>query len=891
MDSPYAASGRPHLLTRQGRTDVTSSGSSPQFDDTATPGRRRVWTIASIAALGLTALGAGTLIAADASTPATGAAPATTTAPSSPIVANPAGSRPTGLEPDNATTSIVYPGTPIVLSWSKVKGATKYRVEISPVANFAQVSWLGETDQTQVAPTVLLSDAVYYWRVTAQDASGNLSLPSESARVKKSWDAKVSGLKSSEQAGGPATALFSLQPYFAWTPLPGASTYDVEISPADRFADPFTITNTWVPSGDTLAVDGGSALLPDDSYQWRVRAKDANLNYGEWSLPQAFTKAWGVATPTAPADGASVEKLHLQWAPVPGAERYDVQITNQQHTFEGGPLIVSQSVANLGWSPSDADKESMSQGVTPAGYGTHWWRVRARVGAVVGAWSPVRRVTWTPPTTTVTTIQLQQVPDVETAVMPVLSWGEMDTATLYRVDIAADRYFNNVVHREYVPQAIWHMKETLADNQVGIGYYWRVVWGTGDTDNPVWQVDEATVPVGQFRKQVRITPTPLASTNVSEPPAVAWSSVVGAGRYKVEAAPTNNFEKAATSTTEVYGTSVIPNSMANSSRMKDGTWYWRVRSLDGSGIEGTWSAVQQFTLQSPSPKLSEPDEAFESAGSPLLRWQAVVPACGYEVAMSTSSGFPDTASRTVKTPQVALVPTGTELTTLGKWYWRVRADHCNGGGFSPWSETRSFTVTGDPDFGLKKFKKRVVIGERLRISGRLRFAGKSVSRPDLVLERKFPNADFEEIAKIKGDGFGQFMFRLAPQRTASYRILWKRTNGSGGETAFGLGVTPRLVLKLGTAKVLRGGKLKVSGTVSPARPVKIEVRTRSGWQTLKTITPKGTTFAATIPANIEPGRLKLRASTRPDAKLASALSSLKNLFVYDKFVLVSGVTP
>ena len=97
-------------------------------------------------------------------------------------------------------------------------------------------------------------------------------------------------------------------------------------------------------------------------------------------------------------------------------------------------------------------------------------------------------------------------PVSDTGLMPRLSWAPVTGATIYRVDIAADPQLNSIVESQLTESTSWTPRAPLRDNQIGTGYWWRIVWGNGfTTDSPGWMVDEDLVAKDQFRKQTRVT--------------------------------------------------------------------------------------------------------------------------------------------------------------------------------------------------------------------------------------------------------------------------------------------------------------------------------------------------------------------------------------------------
>jgi hypothetical protein len=76
---------------------------------------------------------------------------------------------------DGATIS--YPADPLVLRWTAVQGAAKYRVSIAADPALASIVGDGNPFEVQainLAPNLLLPANTYYWAVTPLDAQGTL---------------------------------------------------------------------------------------------------------------------------------------------------------------------------------------------------------------------------------------------------------------------------------------------------------------------------------------------------------------------------------------------------------------------------------------------------------------------------------------------------------------------------------------------------------------------------------------------------------------------------------------------------------------------------------------------------------------------------------------------
>jgi hypothetical protein len=823
-----------------------------------------------------------------ATTPTAGTAPATG-APAAVVKsvfrADRASSLPLGLVPDDATKAFNYPEEPIVLTWSAVPGAVNYKVEVSSNASFTDIDWSKETDQAQVAPDALLPDGGYYWRVTATDAAGVTGITSTPARFVKVWPAKVTGLKTTAVPGGPSATVVDQQPYMSWSPLPGASAYDIQVAAGDQFATPMTWgTNMLSP----FFSPAGVTVLPDDSYQWRVRGRDLKDNPGPWSAPVAFTKQWYAAEAIFPDDDAVTGNLFFRWNPVPGAERYQIQITSQQYTFEGEPLKINKETTNTAFAPT-----LLEQTAKALGYGDLWWRVRPIVKGIYGGWSPERHFDYVAPVGLDTTTTLTQSLDSDTALTPHIEWTPVTGATLYRVDIATDQLFHNIVESELTTAQGWAPRLPLIDNQVGTGYYWRVVWGNGGQLNPQYMVSAGSVPVSQYKKQTRVTLGLANGTQVSEAPLMSWSPVHGAARFELQMSQDALFEKGDLGGQEAdistqWGLGTVAGSHKDKGRrLKDGTWYWRARAIDGGEEGQTWSPVGSFTLSSPRPTVTLPEDGGTVIGAPLMRWNSIPQTCGYEVEVSQSPSFEKSAQ--VATVQTAIVLSGKEITAPGRWYWRVRTNRCDEIK-GQWTPTRSFKSVRPPDFGLNNVPTKTDFGSKTVVAGALSFGGSRVKNPTLILEKRvWPETDFRFFGTVKGDAQGRFAFRLKNTRTTAYRLRWEADpTHPEGQAPFAIRVQPRVAFSVGGRKVVRRGKVMVRGSVYPARVAYIQSKTSGGWETIRTLRLNKPRFAFQMKATLVPGQHRLRVLVPGDQRLATNTSKARALFVYDRFVVKAG---
>ncbi len=805
---------------------------------------------------------------------------------SSPFAADPGSSLPVGLTPNQTVNPLVAPGQPVVLAWDPVPGAVSYNVAIASSPGFSKVAWSQNTDQAQVAPNAVLGDGTYWWRVTAIDKAGTHGITSGVATFAKSWAGTVTGGVLSDTPGGAPASLIRVTPYLSWNAVPGAAYYQVQIALANQFGSPSYDSGLITQTGIAPGIAG---VLPDAVYAWRIRAFDAAGNPGPWTTESTFTKAWIAPTPTAPADGASVSSFDLRWNPVLGASSYEVQATRQEYNYTSASMVVNATTQSAGFSPDLS--EMQASGIGP---GQYWWRVRPVVDGVLGTWSQDDTFTLGAPTTT------QSVPTLTadtaastTALTPMLSWTPVTGAAIYRIDVATDSQFNNIVFSDLTPNTDWAMRSPLPDNQEGNGYFWRVVWGSNaSADAPDYMVPERDVPVATFTKQAQPTVGSAASGVVSSPPLFTWSDIPGAGEYQLQVSRDQQFGDSSTQSMSVYGLGTWWNA-AQGNPLTSGTWYWRVRPQDTAGNSLTYnSPPQSFVINPPAPTPTSPSGGATVVASPELQWTPVNGACSYDVQLSDTGTFQDadggsSVPNGANTQQAAYVPTGTLVTHPGTWYWRVRAEMCNTD-TGAWSGAESFVSVLPPQFNLNTIPTRVNYNTRITVVGQLVANGSPVANPTLILERRlYPSDTYTPVAAVRADAAGRFAFNLTMTRSAAWQLRWSGTLPfDQGIASFDVTVVPRVSFTLNRSRVVHGRTYAASGFVYPIRPAWIQVQTANGWSNLARV-PSRTRFSLNLRATLLPGthHLRLYVPTDTNQTMAAIGSGSRALFVYDVIVI------
>ena len=181
---------------------------------------------------------------------------------------------------------LAQPTNPPLLTWAPTAGATSYKVEVDGDADF--VGATSYTDQEHLArgPDPL-GDGDWYWRVTASKGVGLNSPASEERRF-----VVIAAACTRPSPLPPDDATQTLQDVVLdWAPVPGAASYDVQVSTEADFSQGGALIDT---KTGILGTRYSPLVTYDNaSYFWRVRAIDMSGQATPWTAAMfSFTRNW-----------------------------------------------------------------------------------------------------------------------------------------------------------------------------------------------------------------------------------------------------------------------------------------------------------------------------------------------------------------------------------------------------------------------------------------------------------------------------------------------------------------------------------------------------------------------------------------------------------------------
>ena len=505
------------------------------------------------------------------------AAPSASAAPAAPVLTLPAAGADSPSNP--------------VLGWSPVAGAARYTVQVATQADFAagSVKLSQVTANTFATPLADLAVGEYWWRVAATDSANASSAYTVGTFTKVTAAHPVPQTPADSQVvlHHPTDALV-----LSWLPLAGAKTYEVQIDDDPGFVGapaPVSTTNTSL-----------TPLIPPfgTTVYWRVRAKSAQAVPTQYSPARSYRVTWPNQISSAPADRSpanvtlpTIEEVVLDWAPLPGASAYQLQISPDE--FFNAPIGGTRVVNSTRFSPSPT---------LPAG--SYYWRVRGLSTAAVpepGPWSEpwVFTRAWpaansaTRPRGTEDTNSFMQVALTTplnldfSRTEPTFTWEPQREASMYEFNVGPDRNFSPGTYA------------TCRTNHTTLSPYSAVLGSPGCSAPGLtpgrvlyWRVralDDVTggIPVNGVYSAVRsflydpsfVIPVAPAEGETVQLPVLRWEPVDNISRYKVTIAPIAPVTGCSTVTAITYNSTYVPEALPLTCT---GVLRWTVQSMEAA---------------------------------------------------------------------------------------------------------------------------------------------------------------------------------------------------------------------------------------------------------------------------------------------------------------------
>ena len=459
--------------------------------------------------------------------------------------------------------------------------ADKYLIQIDDDSYFGSPEINIELFEKSYRPTPGLKNGTYFWRVIGKDTTSGCDVYGFWSSI---WTVTINrnppeaALLVSPENG---ETIINSTPLFEWNELSTAWIYQLQVDINSSFSSPVIDTLISTPYYTP------STSLIDETYFWRVRAKDSYGNWGEWSSVCIYT-----INTTQVCDTPGIPELVR---PYKGSLSNDNNPLFEWHSTNNAIVYHIQIDVSSNFSYPTIDIETSNIIYIPAfgmGDGTIYWRVRGHNTNggcdVFGAWSDV----WTE---TIDTIA----PEVPSLISPgddtttsdnkpFFDWNSPSDAVinLLQVDIYHD--FSNPIdiirmYSEFIPELelptdlyYWRVKvRDLAGNWSN----WSLIWSFSITC-PELGAPELVLPLND-------------SKSINSKPQFEWIPMSYITSYQIEIDNNSSF-----SSPEIRSWPRT-NSYIPWKSLKDDTYYWRVKGRASTGsceVEGPWSNIWKVTV-------------------------------------------------------------------------------------------------------------------------------------------------------------------------------------------------------------------------------------------------------------------------------------------------------
>jgi hypothetical protein len=633
-------------------------------------------------------------------------------------------------------------------SWNPVPGAAGYELEVNTSVDFAPGSKVPlasipvdpitklTTIATRFTPKVALqNNNHYYWRVRAIDPSKNAGVWNVGPQFSKGFDNVLPSIKNLQMLDNPTpNETFETDtPIVTWSPVPGASSYLVEVtkfaggcqwtSNMERWRS-FTAATTWTPLGNTWngvkpweserpVNTDTPGMVAGNSYCVRVTAIDRASDFPSpqirsdvTDLPAAGTPAFtwtgspaGEFCPTpedqqhpcaalnaghylAPITGVVHRSMPLfRWKPLAGYGSYFVLVSKD-------PLFTNLVDYGFTKIPAYSPRSGFGPKTYPDETNEYFWAVLPASGTTGFG------VTTAPTANAPQNFEKQSLPPIRLGpangtvfVGPVtFRWSPAADARRYRLQVSQDPTFSSLIVEDVVTDSTSYT--SLRTYPADVNLYWRVR-ADAETFEFTEGVGLTWSTTGTFI-QTLLEPVvdPGNPTGGDSVPTWEWGHVPGSISYDLQVLrPTGGVPL------QFLG---IPSRAFTPTLMKGtGNWQWRVlanfpQTGPGNPTDGPWTPWFSFTRT-----IREPTNPSESTGprGVALAWDAKAGARNYRVQISTRPDFTSIIdAQATDNPSFAPLLTHPAYAAGGTFYWHVAAADdvsLNVGDFSP---TRSFTL-------------------------------------------------------------------------------------------------------------------------------------------------------------------------------------------------------
>ena len=449
-----------------------------------------------------------------------------------------------------------------------------------------------------------------------------------------------------------------LDPDYEWDEYIGADEYVIMVAKDAEFTD-----IVFEDTDNNESYSWNSELDNFTTYYWKVKADNS-----VWSDVWNFTTRY-VVTLSAPGNDKSASlKPHFSWDELDGASDYTLQISSSGD-FEAASILYEEN-----FTETDFDVPEYLESGT-----TYFWRVKTDTSGEY--WSDI----WMFDTDIVVSLEAPEDEATEVAVPVIFSWAELDNASDYRIQVATDEDFAEIVLDENIAAtATWTEGGTLTANPDG--YFWRMTSDVAvdiDSEEGEWsEVGEFVTNSSVFLNEPEDNITTGILVNFS------WTIYDGSLEYQIQVATDDSFTEIIIDEEVEAGTGDETSSYLTDICFEAETeFFWRVKA-----VISNWSEIRSIntmtlideTVELTYPENDQVQDLIPQA--PTMMWERLGSANYYKIQVSEDEDFSTLLLENVGAAKSYNIVAADGFDYDGLYFWRVRSDK------SDWGDAWAFRV-------------------------------------------------------------------------------------------------------------------------------------------------------------------------------------------------------
>lgn len=491
------------------------------------------------------------------------------------------------------------------------------------------------TGSHSVSLSGLDASQTYYYRVLSRDVAGNW-VWSDEYSFDTLADTTAPAISSVSTAGLTDTGVV-----IGWcTDEPATSQVVYGTSSASdagwtSFANATAAYSFSSPESAILVTSHGvmlAGLTPNVLYYYRVLSKDAAGNE-TWSTEYSFTTAADSTKPVITGVGSSGithQSAEIEWdTDEPATSLVVYGTVSQPGPFADLAALLAAYDSDSG---EDVTLVVLGHNVSLAGLlsnTTYYYRVISADAVGNTQWSSeysfMTTLDTTPPS--ISSVTVTNIGETTATI----GWDTdklSTTQVAYSTTSATDPGWTSIA------QVLAAYEFNTAEDATLVGihsatltglspntkYYYRVV-SKDAAGNVQWSAE------GEFTTSGDVTPPPAPALDspadgviiTTTTPLLQWKTVIDPSgvTYEVQLASNSTFATLVanpTNLTAAAGASYA--TFTSGSALDDGTYYWRVRAIDGAGNESNWSSARSFTVDTTAPTITLDNLPYHPATGP-----------------------------------------------------------------------------------------------------------------------------------------------------------------------------------------------------------------------------------------------------------------------------------